>query len=145
MDNLANEASGSDNGLVSVSENPEALYSDKRTGLDVTEALEAAIGSLAPEDRLILKLYYFDDLRLKDIAATFGYHEATASRKLVRVQSEIRKAVEKTLKHEHGWSETEVSKYLAEAAEKTGFSFEKMLAVLAIASVLQEIALSGVL
>src|SRR5690606_35487648 len=89
MDNLANDAAGSDNGLVSVSSDPEAIFSEREAMADLSDALQKAIAGLEPEDRLILKLYYFDDLRLKDIAATFGYHEATASRKLVRVQAAI--------------------------------------------------------
>jgi len=85
-----------------------------------------------------LKLYYFDDLKLKDIAATFNYHEATASRKLVRIQTDIRKSVEKELRRNHGWSDGEVKKYLADAASKLGVSLEKMLAVLVLAALMQD-------
>jgi RNA polymerase sigma-70 factor, ECF subfamily len=145
MDNLANDAAGSDNGLVSVSSDPETIFSQQEASADLNEALQNAIAGLEPEDRLILKLYYFDDLRLKDIAATFGYHEATASRKLVRVQAGIRQAVERELRERHGWSEAEIGRYLAEAAEKTGFSLEKMIGMAVLAFILQEIASSGVL
>jgi hypothetical protein len=101
--------------------------------------LQTAIAGLEPEDRLILKLYYFDDLKLKDIAATFGYHEATASRKLVRVQSEIRKSVERELKKTHGWNDSEVKRYLAETAAKLGLSLEKMFAVLIALALVQDL------
>ena len=90
-------------------------------------------------------MYYFDDLKLKDIAAVFGYHEATASRKLVRVQTEIRRSVEKALRTRHGWSETEVKQYLSETATGLGISFEKMLAVLVLAAFLQDLVMSSVL
>src|SRR5688500_2358838 len=119
FENLANEAAeGTNNNhhVVSHADNPEELITEKHSAADVSAALKAAIDELEDEDRLILKLYYFDDLKLKDIAATFGYHEATASRKLVRVQADIRKCVEKELKKNHGWSDTEVKKYLSEAA-----------------------------
>ena len=119
-------------------ESPEELFSEKQTSEDVSAALRSAIAGLDDEDRLIMKLYYFDDLKLKDIAATFGYHEATASRKLVRVQSEIRKSVEKELKKTHGWSEGEIKRYLAETAARLGVSLEKMFAVLIVAAVLQD-------
>ena len=145
MDNLANEAAGSDNGLVSVSTDPETIFTEQEAGADLNEALQTAIAKMEPEDRLILKLYYFDDLRLRDIAATFGYHEATASRKLVRVQAAIRKSVERELRESHGWTETEIDQYLADAAEKTGFSLEKMIGVAVLAFILQEMALHGVL
>src|SRR5262249_51450154 len=116
FENLAEESSNNSNNspVVSQAENPEDLYSEQQTAGDVAEALRTAVASLEAEDRLILKMYYFDDLKLKDIAAVFGYHEATASRKLVRVQSEIRKSVEKELKSQHGWNEGEVKRYLSE-------------------------------
>lgn len=143
FENLAEESSNhaGNNLVVHHDQNPEELFSEKQSTADVSAALRTAIDSLEPEDRLILKLYYFDDLKLKDIAATFGYHEATASRKLVRIQTEVRKCVEKELKKHHGWSDGEVKKYLADAASKLGVSLEKMLALLVLATLLQDLVL----
>lgn len=140
FENLANEAAENSNNhhVVSHADNPEQLLTDKQATGDVSAALKKAVESLEAEDRLIMKLYYFDDLKLKDIAATFGYHEATASRKLVRVQSEIRKAVEKHLREHHGWAETEVKRYLSETAAKLGLSVERLFAVLLAAAVMQD-------
>lgn len=117
---------------------PEELLADKSMQQDVAEALKTAIDSLESEDRLIMKLYYFDELKLKDIGTAFGFHEATASRKLVRIQNEIRKAAEKSLRDKHGWSAGEVSKYLAETAAKLGISVETMFALLMIIALAQE-------
>ncbi len=140
FENLANEAANGDgNFFGSNTENPEDLLTDKRGESDVSAALSAAISELEAEDRLILKLYYFDDLKLKDIAATFGYHEATASRKLTRVQTEIRKGVEKQLKNTHGWTETEVKRHLSETAASLGVNLETMFAVLLILAFVQDI------
>ncbi len=145
FENLANEASEhSGNGLVSHCDNPEEILTERQTASDVTEVLQTSIASLDAEDRLILKLYYFDDLKLKDIAAVFGYHEATASRKLVRVQSEIRKAVEKGLRDSHGWTETEVKRHLSDTAAGLGISFETMLALLLVALMMQDLWTRGV-
>ncbi len=140
FENLANEAAENSNNhhVVSHAESPEQLLTDKQATGDVSAALKKAVESLEAEDRLIMKLYYFDDLKLKDIAATFGYHEATASRKLVRVQSEIRKAVEKHLREHHGWAETEVKRYLSETAAKLGLSVERLFAILLAAAVMQD-------
>jgi RNA polymerase sigma-70 factor (ECF subfamily) len=141
FENLAEESSnhsGNDQVLHHV-ENPEDLLTAKRTSDDVSTALSSAIASLADEDRLIVKLYYFDDLKLKDIASTFGYHEATASRKLVRIQNDIRKAVEKELRKTHGWSDSEVKRHLSETAAKLGLSLEKMFATLIALAVVQEL------
>jgi RNA polymerase sigma-70 factor, ECF subfamily len=147
FENLANESSeNSENAkVVHGSDNPEENFSRGQTEKDVSDALKSAINELEAEDRLILKLYYFDDLKLKDIGATLGFHEATASRKLVRVQTEIRKSVEKNLQTKHGWQKEEVKRHLADAASKLGMNFEKLLAVFVICAVVQEIFSTGVL
>ena len=147
FENLANESSeNSDNvKLVHGSDNPEENFSAKQTQKDVSDALKQAIEELEAEDKLILKLYYFDDLKLKDIGATLGFHEATASRKLVRIQTEIRKSVEKILQARHGWQREEVKRHLADAASKLGISFEKLLAIFVIAALVQDIFETGVL
>ena len=139
FENLANEAAGHDNNhFASHGENPEELFAQGQAESDVSEALQAAIAKLEAEDRLILKLYYFDDLKLKDIAATFGYHEATASRKLTRVQSEIRKGVEKNLREKHGWADSEVKKHLSDTAARLGLNLETMFAVMMLAVLVQD-------
>ena len=140
FENLAEESSNnSDNhNVVHHADNPEELLTSEQTSRDVSLALKHAVESLESEDRLVMKLYYFDDLKLKEIAAMFGYHEATASRKLVRIQTEIRKSVEKELRADHGWSETEVKRYLSETASKLGLSVEKLFAVLVAMAALQD-------
>jgi len=146
FEKLANEASEhSNNGIVSHHNNPEELFSEKQTAGDVTRALKTAIEYLEPEDKLILKLYYFDDLKLKDIAGAFGYHEATASRKLARIHTEIRRAVEKSLRNEHDWNESEVKRYLSETASKLGINFERLLAIVLVTAVVQDLCFAAVL
>ena len=141
FENLANESSEKNDGLnvVAHTDTPEEIFSEKQTTRDVSQAFSQAVNELEAEDKLLLKLYYFDDLKLKDIGATLGFHEATASRKLVRVQTEIRKSVEKILKNKHGWNEKEVKQNLSETASKLGISFEKMFTLLIIFAIVQEI------
>ena len=141
FENLAEESSnhaGNDL-VVHHAHNPEELLANESASRDVSLALKHAIESLEAEDRLVMKLYYFDDLKLKEIAVMFGYHEATASRKLVRIQTEIRKSVEKKLREQHGWGETEVKRCLSETASKLGISVEKLFAVLMVCAALQDI------
>lgn len=140
FENLATEAAHL-NGDHSHShnENPEDLLTEKRTNADVTIALNTAIADLETEDRLILKLYYFDDLKLKEIAATFGYHEATASRKLARIQADIRKSVERQLRTQHGWTDSEVKRHVADTAAKLGLDLATMFAVLTVAVFVQDL------
>ena len=140
FENLAQssaEKTGNDS-VVSKSANPEEIFSENEAQKDVSNALKKAIAELEPEDRLILKLYYFEDLKLKDIGATLGFHEATASRKLARLQSEIRKSVEKILHKEYGWKQEEIKRQLSETASKLGISFEKMFTILLILTLVQE-------
>jgi RNA polymerase sigma-70 factor (ECF subfamily) len=141
FENLAEDASNHSDGnrIVHHADNPEEIFTAEQTSEDVSKALKIAIESLDAEDRLVMKLYYFDDLKLKEIAAMFGYHEATASRKLVRIQSEIRKNVEKKLRERHGWSETEVKRYLSETASKLGITVEKLFAAMLVLGSLQDI------
>ncbi len=141
FDNLASSAANASGN----SHNPEEAFAEKSMQRDVAAALRRAIEDLDAEDRLIMKLYYYDDVKLKDIGATFGFHEATASRRLVRIQTAIRKSVERNLADDHGWSGPEVSKYLAETASKLGISVERMFTVLMICAVVQEIATGRVL
>lgn len=146
FDNLAQESSeNSENAkVVHASDNPEESFSRKQTEKDVSDALKSAINELGAEDKLILKLYYFDDLKLKDIGAALGFHEATASRKLVRIQTEIRKSVERILQKQKGWQAEEVKRHLSDAASKLGMNFEKLLTILLICAVVQEILEAGV-
>jgi RNA polymerase sigma-70 factor (ECF subfamily) len=144
---LANESSENSNNvkIVHASDNPEENFSQKQTEKDVSEAFKQAIGELEAEDKLILRLYYFDELKLKDIGNTLGFHEATASRKLDRIQKEIRKSVEKILQAKHGWKPEEVKRYLADAASKLGISFERLFTITLISALVQENFWRGVL
>ena len=67
--------------------NPEVEVSDKRASADLQKALAASIGHLSDEDRLLVKLYYFDGLKLREAGAILGVHEATASRRLTRIHA----------------------------------------------------------
>jgi RNA polymerase sigma-70 factor len=140
FENLANESSENSNNakLVHASSNPEENFSAKQTQKDVSNALRQAMSSLEAEDKLILKLYYFDDLKLKDIGNTLGFHEATASRKIVRIQTDLRKSVEKILIAGHGWKKEEVKRYLTDAASKLDVGLERMFTVLLIFALVQE-------
>lgn len=138
---LAKESAESTDGkaVVTSTENPEELFGAAEAEKDVIEALRLSVDGLNSEDRLIMKLYYFDGLKLKDIASTFGYHEATASRKIVRVQKTIRAAVEASLQENHGWNEAEVKKYLTDTAENLGLNLEAMFGFLVVGVMVQEI------
>jgi RNA polymerase sigma-70 factor (ECF subfamily) len=68
----------------------------------VRTALSAAIGALAPRDRLRLMCYYVQDLTLAAIGRLLGEHEATVSRHLSRTRRGIRESVERSLREACG-------------------------------------------
>lgn len=140
FENLAAEASVKEvsRGLVSTSESPEAELDEKRTAADVMASISDAVSQLPDEDRLMLKLYYFDELKLKEVAATFGFHEATASRRLVKIQARLRELVGENLRKQRGWTEEEIDRNLAEAASKLGLGVEQLFKLLIFAVLVQE-------
>ena len=85
--------------------NPEMQVSTKLAGAQLQESLAAALGKLSAEDRLLVKLYYFDGLKLHEAGALLGFHEATASRRLTRIYADLRQQVETGLIG-RGWIET---------------------------------------
>lgn len=92
------------------------------------QALASAIHEMDDEDRLLVKLYYFDNLRLREAGAVLGVHEATASRRLTRVHTELRDRVEKILTTKHGWSTSETRSAFAEVALHLETDLEPLLA-----------------
>ena len=69
----------------------------------VRRALAAAIGALDARDRLRLKCYYIDGMKLAAIGRLLCEHEATASRQLERVRRDLRAAVEEELRRVEGF------------------------------------------
>ena len=106
---------------------PEESISNRFAQNDMQRALSKAIQELAAEDRLLVKLYYFDNLRLREAGAVLGVHEATASRRLTRVQTDLRKRVTKILIDERGWTAAETEKSFAEVAQHLDTDLEALL------------------
>jgi RNA polymerase sigma-70 factor (ECF subfamily) len=120
----ADEAFG---GVTSMAPDPEHALAENRAARDVEDALALALAELEAEDRLLVKLYYFDGLRLREAGAMLGVHEATASRRLTRVHAEVRRRVEAILIKEHGWTQGETARSLSEAAAHLDSDLELML------------------
>jgi RNA polymerase sigma-70 factor (ECF subfamily) len=108
--------------------NPEQAFVNNVAAAEVETALTYALAELDDEDRLLVKLYYFDGLRLREAGAMLGVHEATASRRLARIHSEVRACVGTILIRDHGWTESETQQYLAEVAVSLQTNVEPMLA-----------------
>lgn len=108
---------------------PESALAEGEAARAVEEALAQALGELTGEDRLLVKLYYFDGLRLKEAGAVLGVHEATASRRLTRLHGDIRRRVETILVSERRWTREEAAHNLSAAAHmEVGGDLRTMLA-----------------
>ena len=129
FDRLARESHQSEESFsaTQTAPDPESALSEQRAAGDVEAALSQALSELSPEDRLLVKLYYFDGLRLREAGVVLGVHEATASRRLTRVHAEVRERVEVILMKEHGWTRSETARSLSEAAMHLEGDLELML------------------
>jgi len=134
MDRLARESHQTDQIFLSGSAalNPEDSFASKVAGADVEKALERAIAEIGAEDRLLVKLYYFDGLRLREAGAVLGVHEATASRRLTRVHADLRQRVGAILMNENGWTKSETDRSLAEVSSHLEVDLEPMVSAPAL-------------
>ena len=108
--------------------NPELEISKKLAGAEIQKALAKFLKQLSAEDRLLVKLYYFDGLRLREAGAVLGVHEATASRRLTRIHADLRRQVENTLIAEKGWTKPETERAFSDIALHLEVDIEALLA-----------------
>jgi DNA-directed RNA polymerase specialized sigma24 family protein len=110
------------------SPNPELQISAKLAGAQMQKALAESVKQMTAEDRLLVKLYYFDGLRLREAGAVLGVHEATASRRLSRIHGELRQQVERLLIEREGWTQPETARAFSEVALNLETDIEPLLA-----------------
>jgi RNA polymerase sigma-70 factor (ECF subfamily) len=110
------------------SPNPELQISAKLAGAQMQKALAESVKQMSSEDRLLVKLYYFDGLRLREAGAVLGVHEATASRRLTRIHAELRQQVERLLIEQEGWTQPETARAFSEVALNLDSDIEPLLA-----------------
>ncbi len=93
---------------------------DERWGVILSELLAAEIRGLPARDRLLLGLYYVENVPLHRIAAQFGVHESTASRWMEGLRQGLRRRVEREFRVRHGLSPREVDALWEIAAQDPG-------------------------
>ena len=108
-------------------QNPEESMSNRFARTEMQQALSKSVQELNVEDRLLVKLYYFDNLRLREAGAVLGVHEATASRRLSRIQTDLRKRVSEILVGERGWTKAEAERSFAEVGQQLDTDVEALL------------------
>src|SRR5215207_5049059 len=128
LDRLARDANiGEGQPVLAGIPTPEESMSTRFAQTDMQEALNRAVQELAAEDRLLVKLYYFDNLRLREAGAVLGVHEATASRRLTRIQTDLPKRVTKILVGERGWTKAEAEASFSEVGQQLDTDVEALL------------------
>lgn len=130
LDRLAQDGDGDSEaaGLFHSAANPEEALSQNLAAAAIETALAQSIADLEDEDRLLMKLYYFDGMRLREAGAVLGVHEATASRRLTRIHGDVRKRVETLLMKEHGWTQAEATRSFSQVASSLQMEVEPLLA-----------------
>jgi len=108
-------------------QNPEESLSNRFARTELQQALSKSVQELNAEDRLLVKLYYFDNLRLREAGSVLGVHEATASRRLTRIQTELRKRVSEILVDERGWTKAEAERSFSEVGQQLDTDVETLL------------------
>jgi RNA polymerase sigma-70 factor (ECF subfamily) len=108
-------------------QNPEESLSNRFARDQLQQALHRSVQELNAEDRLLVKLYYFDNLRLREAGAVLGVHEATASRRLSRIQIDLRKRVSEILVGERGWTKAEAEASFSEVGQQLDTDVEALL------------------
>ena len=91
-------------------------------------ALQSAVASLAPSDRLRLGCYYAQNMKLAAIGRMLGEHEATVSRHLTRTRQQLRASIEDHLREVAGYDDAAVMEcFRAVAGDSGGIDLAVML------------------
>lgn len=123
------ELEGQGQELVGHSPSPAAEEAgmDSRWGPVLSRLLAEEVRRLPARERLLLHLYYLQEVPLKVIGQRFSVHEATASRWLETIRRGIRKRVERELKRQHGLRTRDLQFLWRSVSEEHAVSLEKLL------------------
>jgi DNA-directed RNA polymerase specialized sigma24 family protein len=90
-------------------------------------AVEKALQTLVPRDRLRLAYYYVEELSLLEIGELLCEHETTASRKIERTRQDVHRSVEASLRGEKKLSEAQLRLCYEYAREEWPFDLSRVL------------------
>ncbi len=90
-------------------------------------SIREVLKNLSNQERLLLKLYYFEEITLKQIGKMLRVHESTASRLIDRLKIRIRKEVEKNLKQKHQVRPNELLDLIETGLSNADLDLKKLL------------------
>ena len=94
----------------------------------VRESLQSATSQLNDQDRLIIELYYFRKVNLKNLARLLNVHESTVSRRIKQICRKLRKSVERQLMERYEVRRREIQGYVRMALSGNEVELKKMFA-----------------
>ncbi len=110
-----------------MSVDPASALTEEYYQKPVLDALQQAFGVLESRDKLLLNYYYFDRLKLREIADLFDVHEATVSRSLKRIHKSVRKSVETQLRRDYRMSRSEVQQCCEQTVRNLDINLQSFL------------------
>ncbi|MFN6201150.1 MAG: sigma-70 family RNA polymerase sigma factor [Acidobacteriota bacterium] len=116
FDRLARSSTANGGAALSTQPPRPDQIEDRRLREMAETALARAFAAIDPRDRLLLNYYYFDDLKLREIALLMGVHEATISRWVTRAEKDVRRKTEEILQRDFGLRRAQIVECLELAA-----------------------------
>jgi RNA polymerase sigma-70 factor (ECF subfamily) len=92
------------------------------------QAIDTAVGALDANERLRLTYYHVDGMTLAEMGRLFREHEATASRKLQRIRTRVRDAVDEFLLTRAGLDRAQIRLGYEYALEEGGLDWRALTA-----------------
>ncbi|MBL9037858.1 MAG: hypothetical protein JNG84_05015 [Archangium sp.] len=88
---------------------PEWAVLWRRYGPTFQQVLDSELQRLQPDERLLLKQFYWDGVSIDTLASMLGVHRSTAARRVARVRTSLREAIRQRLKVDLGTTTSDVS------------------------------------
>lgn len=110
------------------SEHSVEQFETERASHMVSRSLARALDQLTTQEKLLLNLYYLQNVNLKEIGTWLHVHESTASRWLDRLKARLRKSMSKQLQQEFGVKKAEISYVMEQAKSQVEIDLKKILA-----------------
>jgi RNA polymerase sigma-70 factor (ECF subfamily) len=93
------------------------------------EAFCTAINQLETQEKLVLRLYFLENVKMKQIGILIKAHESTACRLLEKVKKQLRLQVEKHLREKGRVNPREIWFYLEAGQSEASLELKRMLGV----------------